>query len=87
MKAPDDKKTADLLGDTYDLAGERPKKPKAKTTNQRLAEFMKRNEVRALTVFIDANVLLEFEHRTKKNGHKKKEVIERLIKSQYLRKR
>jgi hypothetical protein len=87
MKSPHAITTPDLLGDTCDLAGERPAKPKGKTTKQRLAEFMTRHKVRALTVFIDADVLLEFEHRAAKNGHKKKEVIERLIKSQYLRKR
>lgn len=87
MKAADDKKTPDLLGDTCDLAGERPQKPKARTTKQRLADYMNRHEVRAVTVFLPADLVAEFDARVRKNGHVKKDVIAKLIRSQYLRKR
>lgn len=96
MRAADDIKTADLLGDTCDLAGPVPPKPSARDkAADRAARYREKNGVKAITInlpcaqveafnaYIEArNQKLTAENRLTKNG-----VIGKLIDTQLLRKR
>ena len=88
MRAPADNKTADLLP-AHDLAGERPSKPTAaELARQRAAKFREKHGVKAMTVFINAEVLADFDQWLAAHpGKKRAEVVERLLKTQLLRKR
>lgn len=96
MKAADDTKTADLLGDSCDLAGPVPPKPTpADNAKARATRYRERNGVNAITInlpreqveafdaYIEArNRKLTGDKRLTKNG-----VIGKLIETQLLRKR
>jgi hypothetical protein len=88
MRASDDKKTLDLLPE-HDLAGERaPELTKAQKTKIRNVKYCERNNLHAMTVYINAEVLDQFnEWLAAHPGKKRAEVVERLIKTQLLRKR
>lgn len=85
MKSPHATTTPDLLGDTCDLAGERPPmKSKAAT---RLAKMREAKGLKGLTVNIDGPTVDAFHAKRKRQGKTANEVVEKLIKSQYLRDR
>lgn len=96
MKASDDKKTLDLLGDTCDLAGPVPPKPTAKElAKARAAKFKEKNGVKAVTVHLPAEQVAAFDayiaarnaKLTAENRLTKSGVIGKLIDTQLLRKR
>lgn len=87
MRAPDDKKTADLLPDC-DLAGPIPPKPTAKELNAaRVQRFRDKHGVKAVTVQLPVELADRFDAWAKANGKNKSAVIAKLIASQLLRKR
>lgn len=88
MRAAVDKKTLDLLPD-HDLAGERaPVLTKAERSKIRNVKYCERNNLHAMTVYINAEVLAQFNDWLAAHPSKKRaEVVERLIKTQLLRKR
>lgn len=84
MKAPVDTKTADLLP-AHDLAGERPVVPSK--GKQRLDAMRARRGLRGLTVNLPADLVDEFHERRKSRNQTANEAIEKLLRTQYLRKR
>lgn len=93
MRANNDKKTVDLLGDTCDLAGERGPAPKVgrprkyASDKERAADFRARNGLRAVTVNIPADLAERFDEWAKAKGKNKSKTIARLIETQLLRPR
>lgn len=88
MRAANDKKTADILGDSCDLAGPVPPAPTAADkARARAARYRERHGVQALTVNIPADVLAAFNEAAAKRGMSKNALIEKLIRTQLLRKR
>ncbi len=87
MRADNDTVTADLLGDTCDLAGPIPQKPAPLTAAERAARFRDKNGVRGLTLNIDKEILVAFEAYCIARSKKKGDVIAKLIETQLLRKR
>jgi len=86
MIAANDKKTLDIC--EMDLAGPVPAKPTARELAKARAERYKaRHGVAAMTVNIDAEVLAAFEAYCAAKDRKKSAEIERLLKTQLLRKR
>lgn len=84
MKNPADKNTGDLLP-AHDLAGERlPAPSKGK---QRLDAMRERRGLKAITVNLPAELVDAFHAKRKQQGKTANAVIEKLIKSQYLRDR
>jgi len=88
MQAPDDVKTGDLLPD-HDLAGERPAPlTKAEKARIRVARFQEKNNLAAMTVWLPEELLAQFNAWLAAHpGQKRAAVIERLLKTQLLRKR
>ncbi len=88
MRASDDKKTADLLPG-HDLAGERPPElTRAQKSKIRNVRYCQANNLSAMTVYINAAVLEQFNEWLAAHPDKKRAaVVERLIKTQLLRKR
>lgn len=84
MKASTDTKTADLLP-AHDLAGERPAMPSKAA--QRLARMRQAKGLKGLTVNIAADVVDAFHAKRKLQKKTANEVVEKLIKTQYLRDR
>jgi hypothetical protein len=84
MKAPADTKTADLLP-AHDLAGERPVAPSK--GKKRLDAMRARRGLKGLTVNLPIELVEEFHERRKSRNHTANEAIEKLIRTQYLRKR
>lgn len=80
MKAPTDTKTGDLLP-ACDLAGERPAQP------SRLDKMRARRGLRGLTVNLPAELVEAFHERRKVRGQTANEAIEKLLRTQFLRKR
>lgn len=87
-RGPCDRRTADMLPE-HDLAGERtPKQTAADLAKARAARYAKTHNVKAMTVFINADVLAQFDTWLAAHpGQKRAAVVERLIKTQLLRKR
>lgn len=85
MRAYDDTKTQDILGDTCDLAG--PVPAPVNKAALRAARFRERHGVRSMTVNLPAELLAEFNEWAAAKGKNKSEVIAKLIKTQLLRKR
>jgi len=80
MRETADKNTGDLLP-AHDLAGERPPK---RTRGDKMREA---RGLRGLTANIPADLAEEFHAMRQKRGHSVNEAIEKLIRTQYLRKR
>lgn len=80
MRQTDDKNTGDLLPD-HDLAGERPPK-RSRGDKMRAARGLK-----AITVNLPAELVDEFHTKRKVQVKTANEVIEHLLRTQYLRKR
>jgi hypothetical protein len=88
MRASNDTKTVDILGETCDLAGPVPPKPTARELAQaRTAKFKARHGVESMTVNLPAATLAAFNTYLAEKGKKRSEVIAKLIESQLLRKR
>lgn len=87
MKAAADKVTPDLLGDKFDLAGERPEQ--INKSALRIARWRESNGVAPLTVNLPVDVLAAFGAFVieKGKGRTKSEIIAHLLKTQLLRKR
>lgn len=81
MKAPNATTTPDLLGDSHDLAGERPRKV------ARQVKWREAHGLKSFTVNIDAAVKDEFDAYLAKTGKSRNEVIAHLLRTQLLRKR
>ena len=84
MKASTDTKTADLLP-AHDLAGERPSAPSK--GKKRLDAMRTRRGLKGLTVNLPAELVDDFHVRRKVRGQSANEAIEKLLRTQYLRKR
>ena len=84
MKMPNDKKTGDLLPQ-HDLAGERPRM-KSKGA-ERLARMREARGLKGLTLNLPADLVDEFHERRKSRNQTANEAIEKLLRTQYLRKR
>ena len=80
MRQPVDKNTADLLPN-HDLAGERPA-PRSRLDKMRVLRGLK-----GLTVNLPAELVDQFHAKRKANDKTANEVIEHLLRTQYLRKR
>jgi hypothetical protein len=80
VKASADTRTADLLPE-HDLAGERPVLP------SRLDKMRERRGLRGLTVNLPADLVDQFHAKRKERGQTANEAIERLLRTQFLRKR
>lgn len=80
MRQTEDKNTPDLLPD-HDLAGERPPK------RARLDKMRERRGLRGLTANLPKALVEEFHAKRAERGHSVNEAIEKLIRTQYLRKR
>lgn len=80
MREADDTKTGDLLP-ACDLAGERPAK------RSRLDKMRERRGLRGLTVNLPADLVDQFHERRKSRNQTANEAIEKLLRTQYLRKR
>lgn len=83
MKAPADKVTGDLLPD-HDLAGERPRKP---TASERTVAWRNKNNLKPITVNLPAELVEQFHAKRKERGQTANEAIEKLLRTQFLRKR
>jgi hypothetical protein len=87
MRNPKDTATADLLPN-HDLAGERPAKPtQREKTAARVAKMRAAKNLRALTLNLPAELVAEFHDMRAKRGQTANEAIEKLLRTQYLRKR
>ena len=88
MQQADDIKTGNLLPD-HDLAGERaPVLTKAQKSKIRNLRYCEANSLSAMTVYIDSAVLDQFNAWLAAHpGQKRAAVVERLLKTQLLRKR
>jgi hypothetical protein len=84
MRAPADTKTADLLP-AHDLAGERPAAPSK--GKKRLDAMRARRGLKGLTVNLPIELVEEFHERRKSRNQTANEAIEKLLRTQYLRKR
>jgi hypothetical protein len=80
MKNPADKNTADLLP-AHDLAGERPPAP------SRLDKMRERRGLKGLTANLPVALVEEFHAKRAERGQTVNQAIEKLIRTQYLRKR
>jgi hypothetical protein len=80
MIGPNDTKTGDLLP-AHDLAGERPAKV------SRLDKMRERRGLRGLTANLPANLVDQFHAKRAERGQTVNEAVEKLIRTQYLRKR
>lgn len=78
MKSPHATTTPDLLPD-HDLAGERPPK------RPRQVLWREKKGLKAITVNLPAEVWTAFHEKRQKQGKSVNEVVEHLIKTQYLR--
>ncbi len=86
MIAANDKKTRDIC--EMDLAGPVPAQPtKQERAAARAARYRERHGVAPLTVNIDAETLAAFEAYCVAKDRKKSAEVERLLKTQLLRKR
>ena len=87
MKSAADNKTPDLLPG-HDLAGERPAPlTKADKARARLERYKAKHGTVAATFHINAEVLAAFDALCIAKDKKKSAVIQRLIETQFLRKR
>jgi hypothetical protein len=84
MRNPADKNTADLLPN-HDLAGERPATPSK--GKQRLDAMRERRGLKGLTANLPTALVDEFHAKRKERGQTVNEAIEKLLRTQYLRKR
>jgi hypothetical protein len=84
MREPIDTKTADLLP-AHDLAGERPAKPSK--GKRRLDAMRERRGLKGLTLNLPAELVDEFHERRKARNQTANEAVEKLLRTQYLRKR
>lgn len=84
MREAVDNKTSDLLP-AHDLAGERPAAPSK--GKKRLDAMRERRGLRGLTVNLPADLVGEFHERRKSRNQTANEAIEKLLRTQYLRKR
>jgi hypothetical protein len=84
MRAPTDNKTADPLP-AHDLAGERPAVPSK--GKKRLDAMRARRGLKGLTVNLPVELVDEFHERRKVRNQTANEAIEKLLRTQYLRKR
>lgn len=80
MKNSADIKTGDLLP-AHDLAGERPAK------RSRLDVMRERRGLRGLTANLPTELVEEFHAKRAERGQTVNEAIEKLLRTQYLRKR
>jgi predicted component of type VI protein secretion system len=80
MREPIDTKTGDLLP-AHDLAGERPAQP------SRLDKMRSRRGLRGLSVNLPAELVDQFHAKRKERGQTANEAIEKLLRTQFLRKR
>lgn len=90
MKHSNDTVTADILGDTCDLAGPVPPKPTAREKSAaRSQRYRDKNGVRPVTLNLPIAVAEAFDAymATRPTGTKKGDVIAKLLTSQLLRKR
>jgi hypothetical protein len=84
MKAGNDTVTGDLLP-AHDLAGERPAMPSSGA--RRLASYRDRKGLKGLTVNIPAELVEQFHAKRKERGQTANEAVEKLLRTQFLRKR
>ena len=84
MREAIDTKTGDLLP-AHDLAGERPAMPSSAA--RRLASYRERKGLKGLTVNIPADLVDKFHAKRGQQGKTANEVIEHLLRTQYLRPR
>lgn len=87
MKAAADKVTGDLLPD-HDLVGERARPlTKQQKAAARVAKMRADRGLRALTVNLPADLIDQFHAKRKERGQTTNEAIEKLLRTQFLRKR
>jgi hypothetical protein len=85
MRQPDDNKTGEICA--MDLAGPVPARPTAKELAAARAASYRERHGQAVTIYLPPDVLAAFASKCEATGQKKSAVIQRLIETQFLRKR